>query len=495
MKRGLRTVRGWNGPLAALMLVMFLLMLTLPAAWAQGSSKMVYLRGQVRDPGEHPISQNPTLYQLLINHSGLTDDRFREEVYESRGEVVRTTEGDEGPEIISFSVIDVLNQEPGSNIPLQPQDMVRIYKKEVTKAFENYVWITGYVKYPGRYEMTRDMSLADLLLRAGGFAPEAYMLDAEVSRVELHGIPGDTLNRTFDVQMLHTYNVVQNPEDVLSLIYQGATPASNFKMQAYDQVHVRRSPDITLPNNVVIEGQVLYPGTYTLERRDETLSEIIDRAGGLTSDAYMAGGQLLRAAPDEGLDLTIEELRKEVKNAREEMEIRERAVRTMSGGGVTGNTQAQGGFPLLNNSRLGDATAEILESYEFAIRRYQDAKENYEAAMALKRGMKRINVDFYALLQKGDMKQDVVLMEGDKIIIPKAPGTVTVLGQVNNPGIYDHAPGKTMEYYIMIAGGKTDIAGDAVLTQPSGYSYSLDFLSNPNVQEGAVVRVLRDRPN
>ncbi len=492
MKRGLPTVRRMNRPVYTVLLAVFILMLTLPSVWAQGSSNMVYLRGQVKNPGEFPISENPSLYRLLMNNSGLMDEDFRNEVYEARGEIVRTTDGDEGPEIISFSVLDVLNREPGSNLPLQAQDMVRIYKKEVTRAFESYVWITGYVKNPGRFDLTRDMTLADLLLRAGGFTPEAYMLDAEVSRVELHGIPGDTLNRTFDVQMLHTYNVVQNPEEVLSLIYQGATPASAFRMEPYDQVHVRRSPDITLPNNVVVEGQVLYPGTYSLERRDESLSELIDRAGGLTSDAFMAGGQLLRAAEDQTLNLTINELRTEVREAREELELRERAVQTMVGSGMNQQqNQTQGGLPMLSSNRLGDATAEILERYEGAIRRYQDAKESYEDAMALRRGMKRINVDFEALLMRGDKKHDVVLMEGDKIIVPKGPGTVTVLGQVNNPGVFDHSPGKTMEYYVMIAGGLKESAGKVVVTQPTGYSYALDFLSNPRVMEGAVVRVLR----
>jgi protein involved in polysaccharide export with SLBB domain len=497
MNRGLRTVRGMNKPLYTVLLAVFILMLTLPSVWAQGSSNMVYLRGQVKNPGEYLISENPTLYRLLMNHSGLMDEDFRNEVYEARGEIVRTTEGDEGPEIISFSVMDVLNREPGSNIPLQVQDMVRIYKSEVTKAFENYVWITGFVKNPGRFDMTRNMTLADLLLHAGGFTADAYMLDAEVSRVELHGIPGDTLNRTFDVQMMHTYNVVQNPEEVLSLIYEGATPASNFKMEPYDQVHIRRSPDITLPNNVVIEGQVLYPGTYSLERRDETLSELIDRAGGLTSDAFVAGGQLLRAAEDLALDFTINELRSEVRESREEMELRERSVRTMIGGGMQPQaTSSQGGgLPMFGgDSRMSDATAEILEMYEASIRRYQDAKESYEDAMGLRRGMKRINVDFDALLMRGDKKQDVVLLEGDKIVMPKAPGTVTVLGQVNNPGVFDHAPGETMEYYVLIAGGKKAGAGKMVVTQPTGYSYALDFLSNPKVMQGAVVRVLRAEP-
>ncbi|GBE30683.1 MAG TPA: hypothetical protein ENH10_08815 [Bacteroidetes bacterium] len=494
MNRGLRTVRGWQSLMTAMFLTVLLLMLMLSSALAQGSSTMVYLRGQVRTPGEFPISQNPTLYRLLINHSGLMDDNFRNEVYEARGEIIRTMEGAGGPEITSFSVIDVLNQEPGSDIPLQPQDMVRIYKKEVTQAFDSFVWITGYVKNPGRFEMTRDMTLADLLLRASGFTPEAYMLDAEVSRVELHGIPGDTLNRTFNVQMLQTYNVVQNPEDVLSLIYEGATPASNFKLQPYDQVHIRRSPDITLPNNVIVEGQVLYPGTYTLERRDETLSELIDRAGGLTSDAFAAGGQLMRAAEDHNLDMVIEELRKEVRESREEMELRERSVRTTVGGGVEAPTNTSAGLPMFGNTRIGDAAADILEGYEGAIRRYQDAKESYEDALGLRRGMKRINVDFHALLMKGDEKQDVVLLEGDKIIIPKAPGTVTVLGLVNNPGVFDHAPGKTMEYYIMIAGGRKAGSGKSIVTQPTGYSYALDFLSNPKVMQGAVIRVLRPQP-
>lgn len=492
MNMGYRKVVGRTHVVVVTALAAILVMLPPSTAWAQGASK-VYLKGHVKNPGEFDHAGNPTLYSLLVNHSGLTDDSFREQAYLARGEIIRVPDGDRAPEIISFSVEDVLNQEPGSDIPLMPQDLVRIYSSEVTRAFEDNVWITGFVKKPGEHELTEGMTLADLLIRAGGFTAEAYMMDAEVSRVELHGIPGDTLSRTFAVPMLNSYNIPDNPEAVLSQIYEGHTPASDFKLQPYDQVHIRRNPDMQLPNSVTVSGQVVFPGTFTLETRGETLSRVIERAGGLTSDAFVEGGRLLRAVDQPGVDRQINLLRQEVKTARENMEIRERAINKVFGEGRMAG--AQGTMFPFTSGRLGNANATIINEYRAAIRQYQSTKAAYEKALTLNTGMKRINVDFHAFIVEGDLSEDVVLMPGDRIEIPKHPGTVTVIGQVNNPGVFNHAPGKRMMHYVKLAGGVSQYGGRMIVTQPTGYSYELEWLSDPVVMEGATIRVLPKRPS
>lgn len=357
----------------------------------------VILNGFVANPGRYPLPDNFTLYDLLFQHSGLQDSLRTQRTYMDRGVIYRLIDDGKTRTSIPFILKKVWNKT--DNKELVANDIVVLFERKIRETYTRVVTLTGAVKKPGDFILTNNMTLSDLLILGGGFTEEAWLLEAEISRVDLNGLPGEQLATIMRVPIVDWTNIAENPEEMLPDVYNGNTPAGDFLLEPYDQVRIRKNPDYHKPENVVLSGEVVFPGSYTLEKENETLSEIIRRAGGLKPSAHVSGGQLVRDSA-------------------------------------------------------------------------------------------RLYLDFEELLKKHNRKEDVFLHPGDRIVIPRKPNTVTVMGEVNNPGFYKYLRGQKVRDYLNAAGGKTDDGGRAFVTLPSGRTYELKMLHNPKVKDGSTIRVI-----
>ncbi len=250
--------------------------------------RVVSIEGQVLNPGEYTLFDGMTLYDLLFVGGGLLDPEFRSDVFLPRADLYRRKD-DGTPELIAFDLEQVLAGDDRSGMLLEPFDQVRIYPAEVEVIREQFVEISGAVKEPGRYPLGENMTVQDVILQAGGVVEGAYTESVEVTRMD---VSGDVEQRaqTTTVPLAPGAPVVEArlPGGVRVLT------EHTFELAHRDRIYVRLDPKFRPQQIVTVRGEVRFPGTYTLLRENERLSDIIGRAGGLTPRAYARGGQLLR---------------------------------------------------------------------------------------------------------------------------------------------------------------------------------------------------------
>ncbi|MFC1557957.1 SLBB domain-containing protein, partial [candidate division KSB1 bacterium] len=239
----------------------------------------VELTGSVKLPGIYSYADNKSLRMLFKNCEGLLDEAYLE-----NGLILRS-EHDTATAIISFSPKEVLyagSGIEGYDIALHKKDFIRIYSKwEIVE--RDSLEIFGAVKNPGKYELFKNMTLNDLIFQAGGLKESAYKLRAEVSRVRL--------GESKQLGAIDTSFVQLNEDDKVK----------KFKLNRFDNVFIREDPDWMLQRNIMVLGEVVMPGKYSITSKNERLSDIIERAGGLTETAYPSGITFHRNLNDIGV--------------------------------------------------------------------------------------------------------------------------------------------------------------------------------------------------
>jgi len=232
----------------------------------------VKVSGEVRRPGTYELDGDTTLTDVLRQAGGLLETAFLE-----RAEIVRTYD-DQRREQIPVNLASV-HEDSSKDVVLARRDEIRVYSIWDLEDPRS-VSIYGEVRSPGKFELRENMTLADLVLQAGGPLESAYLDEVEVSRIDPKASSESSTARV--------HRVAVGP-DYLS------GEASRFRLQAYDNVFVRERPYYELQRNVVVRGEVQFPGVYTLQRPRETLAEVIERAGGLKPTAFPAGFSLHRS--------------------------------------------------------------------------------------------------------------------------------------------------------------------------------------------------------
>ena len=251
------------------------------------------------------------------------------------------------------------------------------------------VVIHGEVTKPGSYPYADNMTLEDLVIQSGGLREAASVARVDVSRriKNPYGVAdSDTIGEIYTFSLKEGFVVDGRP---------------GFVLQPYDEVYVRRSPGYHAQQNVQIEGEILFGGSYALTTREERLSDLIRKAGGGTRYAYLRGAKLTRVA-----------------NASEKKRMSD-VVRLMS-------------------RQLGEA---MMDSLGIQVDSVFTVGINLEKA----------------LLQPGSTA-DIVLREGDVVSIPKKSNTVTINGAVMVPNRVSYMKGKNVDYYLNQAGGYSDNA-------------------------------------
>jgi polysaccharide export outer membrane protein len=257
-------------------------------------SAKVTLRGHVKKPGKYLWSDSLDLYSLLYGNAGLQDSLWKSQTFMTRGDLLRVEDDGRTRKMIPFSVEDVWQRIPGSDITLEAGDEVVIYAASVTEILKRDIYAYGAVNEPGRYEWKAGMTLSDVLREAGGFRQDASLVDAEVARVPPGGMKGDSLASIVRVPLLDSSLDPDNPEAAAAVILRGETKAGSFLLQPNDHVFVRSNPDFEPLGTVVVDGEVNLPGAYSLKSRNETLRDLIRRADGIKPTGYAGGGQFIR---------------------------------------------------------------------------------------------------------------------------------------------------------------------------------------------------------
>lgn len=340
----------------------------------------VSINGAVFRPGQYELERGLTLGALIKKAEGVKEDAFLPRGYITR---LRT---DNSNEIISFDLNKILAG-TSSDIVLQREDAVVI--SSIFSLREEYkVSIEGEVRSPGTLPYAENMILEDLILKSGGFTEGASARRIEVSR--------RVKNSNVLSSSASTAEIFQIDIDK-DLKFRG-TP---FILQPFDIVSVRNAAGYEVQRQVRIQGELLYSGTYTLLRRDERISDLVKRAGGLTPLAYISGASLARP-------------------------------------GVTDTSSVKSELNGIQSA--ANDTAGIKKTGAIAARNVN------------------VGINLEKILAEPGSKHDLILEEGDIINIPKQLQTVKVSGEVLSPVTIVYSRGKSLKGYVASAGGFTDIA-------------------------------------
>ena len=335
------------------------------------------VKGAVFHVGQYEIGSNITTVRSLIEAAG----GLTEEAFTARG-VMHRMKTDRTLEVLSVDIAGIMNGS-APDVPLRNEDVLWVPSRKETIEMPTLT-IHGEVQYPGIYRYAANETLEDFILQAGGLTDAASMVKVDVARRISNPYATtsqDTLARYFSFAIKEGF------------IIDGETA---FHLEPFDEVYVRKSPGYTPQQNVTVEGEVLFEGTYTLTKKSERLSEIIKKAGGLSKNAYPKGARLIRQR-------TSEEL------ARQEA-LQKAAKRS-------------GGKDSIDVSKL-------------------DLGATYPVGIQLDKALSNPGGD-----------ADIVLHEGDRIIVPEYSGTVKINGEVMYPNTTNFVEGEGLKYYINQAGG------------------------------------------
>ncbi len=387
----------------------------------------VEIEGAVFRPGKYALSEGLTLRQLIQQAEGLKEDAFMARAYINRLKPNNTQE------LITVNLNDLMAGNEQANHVLQREDRVII--SSIFDLREEYtVSISGQVRRPGQFPYVEDMTLGSLIQMSGGLAEAANIEQVDIAR---------RIRRNTNVQDSVVSELVRvnfdSREEALE---------SGFVLQPFDIVSVHTSTGYQVQRMVRIEGEVMYPGEYAILKKDETISDLIRRAGGVTEFAYLPGASLQRKASDAMVAQGHTALSGQSKRELAELEEEQADVREAV---------------LANTTEEGTSTSLFFSDY--------------------------VGIKLDKILD-GNQKYDIPLEDEDVIIVPRQLRTVMVRGQVLNPNRVVYQPGKSLKYYINQAGGftanahkkKTFVQHANGAVEGSGWGY-------PGVQPGSEIIV------
>ena len=335
------------------------------------------VRGAVYRPGIYQLNGEINTVRALVNEAkGLTGDAFTNRAVLQREREDLTTE------IISVDVRSIMAG-TSPDIPLQKNDILYIPSIHDLED-RGDVTIFGEVAKPDSYSYSDNMTLEDLIIRAGGLRESASTVRVDVSRRIKD--PKSTVS-TDSIGQMFTFALKDG------FVIDGE---QGFTLQPYDQVFVRRSPGYQAQQNVQIQGEVIFGGTYAMTTTEERLSDLVKKAGGATPKAYLRGAKLIRVANDE-----------EKKRMRDVID--------------------------LMNRQFGEAMMDSLGI------RVEDTFS--------------VGIDLEKAMAKPGSEYDLVLREGDVLSVPKMNNTVKVNGAVMMPNTVGYLSNKNTNYYLDQAGG------------------------------------------
>lgn len=356
-------------------------------------SNMVEIKGAVFRPGMYQVGGEINSVRSLLEHA----DGLREEAFTARA-VMHRMKKDRTLEVVPVDVEGILDGKV-ADVPLQPNDVLFIPTKQEMME-EQTITIHGEVNYPGIYKYASNETLEDFVLQAGGLKNSASTVKVDVARRVMN--PKALTNDSISA---YTYSFALKDGFVID-------GTSGFHLMPFDEVYVRKSPGFSKQQNVVVDGEVMFSGTYTLQRKNTRLSDVIKAAGGVNDRGYAAGATLVRKI-NESERKRLEAARKMALEQYEQVAAEEAAK--------TGKS-----VDITNSER---------------IKKFQ-IEDTYSVGIELDKAIANPGSD-----------ADIVLREGDRIVVPQYTGTVKINGEVMYPNTVGFVKGKKASYYIDQAGG------------------------------------------
>ncbi len=458
------------------------------SAWGlAGEDKFVTLAGHVKNPGKHKLARNMTLYDMLFTLGGFQDPDFLKRTFVERAHVIRKVPGGVGEKIYAFDLGRVLSNDPTANMALEDADVIRIYSHD-DLTMRREVTIDGLVKAPGTYALAEDLTLEDLVVLAGGLRPDAYKVEAVIARSEADGEKGGRPDRIYPTLVVPVpANFVQTPRE------------QQTQLKAFDRVMIRNVLGWEPLDVVSVRGEVLLPGDYSLADRNETVSSLVKKAGGLRPEALPEGAMLLRkrnivntapGASPETFEVTIQ-LAEALRTPGGPEDIVLKNGDRLFVPTNPGTVQVRGAVtrPLTVQHRTGQTLSQYIAQCG-----------GYLEKADLDRQMVVAANNAVRLVPKGE---DPVVAPGSTVDIPfqrdtERMRTIEVKGAVMKPAVVQFIDGAPMGYYINLCGGFAPNAdpGRMVVHMPDGSMLGAKEGEpfNPALPAGSVV-VVTTRPN
>ena len=375
----------------------------------------ISITGAVYQPGNYAYSEGMTVLDLIQKAAGV-----REEAYLNRAILFRSIDHVD-KQSLNFSLKDLLEKK--QSIALQPNDSLHIYGRDSLIA-KPMVRIEGAVRKPQKFAYAKGLLPADLIIMAGGFIEGADQTQVEVAR-QLNDANFKTISKVYTVSLSKEggESIALEPNDIVTVRYQ----------KGY------------IPQQVVkIEGEVSFPGFYAILTKEERISSLIERSGGLAPYAYVEGVTLVRRKDKDEKDQKAQEKQ-------------------------------------LKKLKKTDKDLTLIETKE---------EENNPEASEY-----RVGINLKKIMENKNSYQDLILKDGDVLIVPSEKQTVEVKGLVLAPSLVRYEKGKSTKSYINSAGGFSDNAqkksvyvvyanGDV-----KGTNRFLFFRNYPKVAPGALVIV------
>ena len=364
----------------------------------------VSVGGEVRAPGDYRTSGEAHLRDAVYLAGGLTPDAALDSAQLFR------TQADGTLRILSVDLHEALAGNPIDNIVIQPRDRLLIHRK-LERVDAPTVNITGEVAKPGRYPLTGNMRVADLIRVAGGLKRSAFPDDADLTRFAASDGPSERQQVKLTAALSGDIN-------------------ENIAMRNGDVLAIRQIPQWNdLGASVTVRGEVLHPATYGIEP-GERLSSLLKRCNGFTPEAYPYGAVLIR---------------KEVRDVEMKSHLE-----------LLNRIKTEAGY--LKSLPEGDSDQKTAKLT--AIAQTETTLQQLEATAPIGRLVIHIPPDLKKL---ANSPADTALRDGDELIIPKKSNYVIVSGQVFNPTAISYEPGRSAKWYLNQSGGLTAIADkDAV---------------------------------
>ena len=345
---------------------------------------MVEVNGAVARPGMYQLGDKVySVKSLLERAEGLTPEAMTNRA------VLRRLKPNRTQEVISINLEGIM-EGTEADVQLQNEDVLFI-PTIPEHQYSRTITILGEVVFPGPYEYADSMTLENFILQAGGLTYAASTAKVDVSR-QYHD-PNAT-NAGMDLKKTFSFTIDENFN---------FSNDKNFKLEPFDIVQVRRSPTYQDPITVSVDGEVMFRGSYTMERKNMRLTDLVKAAGGIVEGADIRGTRLMRKMSD-------------------------------------------------------DERARVRSIIQMARQTASDDNDSIVLNKLALRTTYAVGIHLDEALANPGSTQDIELMDGDELVVPRFNHTVRISGDVNMPNTVAFEEGKGYKYYIEMAGGFGDRA-------------------------------------
>ena len=342
---------------------------------------MVEVKGAVFRPGMYNLGEKVNSVRSLVEAA----DGLTEEAMLSRA-VIRRMKPNRTQEVMSVDLKGIM-EGMAADVPLENEDILFV---PTLAEHQNLriLTIDGEVIFPGTYEYAEKMTVEDLILQAGGLTENASTVKVDVAR---RMIDPEATTSTMEIAKTFSFSIKPGFE------FDGDR---SFTLQPYDVVSVRRSPVSVEPFKVRVSGEIAFEGSYTLEQKNQRLSDVVKAAGGVIPGAYVRGARLIRHMNEDELARRDE---------------------------------------LIKMARQSSASADSKDSLSME---QLSLETTYSVGIHLDEALANPGCD-----------EDVELQDGDELVIPRINRTVKISGDVLKPNTVALKEKKSYKYYIEQAGG------------------------------------------